>query len=186
LTRWNYGGCANANHQRGDNETLNPINTIDIKQVKGPLVIKLHGSPLDELPDAKVDDLPEKLRWVDDDFEYQHRIVISESDYLRDLRDDLPDQIKGFLSEGKRILVFLGQSIADWNIRVRLADHVRWSMFSGGDEIPQRQARFAINKRVRRFDTGIMGPLRIDVIREDLKAVPMLILDHSKQMREAR
>lgn len=173
IVDWSFGGCTNVRHQRGDNESANLRDTLPVLQ--GPLVVKLHGSPLDDLPDKRIDNLPERLRHVDDDFEYEHRIVISESDYLRDIRDDIPDQIKGFLSEGKRILVFLGQSIADWNIRLRLADHVAWSTPADGEDLPPPPERFAINKRARRFDTGIMGRLRIDVIKEDLRAVPALI-----------
>jgi hypothetical protein len=183
VVRWNYGGCSSP-RQRGNLEASDPHNTVDLRNLVGPLVIKLHGSPLEDLPEAKIEDLWEKLTHVDDDFQYQHRIVISEADYLRDLRDDLPDQIKGILSEGNRVLVFLGQSIADWNIRMRLADHVRWSTFGDADDRPQAQRRFAINKRARRFDTGIMGRLHINVIKEDLGAVPSRIETFSRQLRD--
>lgn len=188
VTRWNYGGCANARFVRSDIENANLRKTL--QRVEGPLVIKLHGSPLESLPDSKVGDLPETLSEVDDDYRYEHRIVISESDYLRDLRDDLPDQIRDLLSDGNRVLVFMGQSIADWNIRVRLADHVRWSSPGGGggdyDAPPYPQVRFAINKKTRRFDTGIMGRLHINVIWADLQKIPTLLENQSKEMRDAR
>ncbi len=179
---WRYGGRATVPYGRSDEEAGDPYDTLG--KLEGPLVIKLHGSPLDDLP-FSTDDvrlLPDTLRNAADERRLAHRIVVSESDYLRDLRDDLPAQIQKILSQGNRTLVFLGQSVSDWNIRVRLADHVQWSRFGDTDNVgilsetiddirPEEQPRFAINKRVGRFDSGILGTLKIDVINTDLRDV---------------
>lgn len=79
---------------------------------RGPLIVKLHGSPSEQ--PGKSDD--------------HHWVVLSEVGYLQALnRSAMPIWVRRQLQDtveagegGRRSLWFLGYSIADWNVRLRL------------------------------------------------------------------
>jgi len=180
---WRFGGRVSSNLPQSDVQDIHPRDTVE--KWEGPLVIKLHGSPLDILPSPEsVPRLPASMTNLSDASLFEHRLVLSEADYLEDLRDDLPDQIKDILSTGNRTLVFLGQSISDWNVRVRLAHHVHWSSYPDYRHSNTLvQTRLAVNRNFRRFDTGFMGPLNIDIVDKDLALVRERIDKHMPQKR---
>jgi hypothetical protein len=111
----------------------------------GPLLVKLHGSPTDSLSFGE--------DWgAGSSAVYTHRVVISESDYLRDIllltsptashgnvgSERLPPWLSDLFFKAKT-LCFLGQSVSDWNIRLRLFDQ---SGLQGGAE----RKRYAVNR----------------------------------------
>lgn len=82
---------------------------------EGPLIVKLHGSPSEKRGKSKD----------------QHWVVLSEVGYLQALEGSgMPDWVREQLRDsrdfgdpavdGRRSLWFLGYSIADWNVRLRL------------------------------------------------------------------
>ncbi len=100
--------------------------------VDAPVIVKLHGSPCHEIKHARNAALTEEQRRSaaeyesehgDEKYEIDHAIVLSEFDYVRDIVTGwrgLPEYLQNEIGSHKRVLVFLGQSVADWNIRLRL------------------------------------------------------------------
>jgi len=183
---WHYAGQTIVASQtnRDDADPYKP----DFDLV-GPLVIKLHGSPVEDLPDQgePIDSLPTDLQeWSNTHkyfSQYKHRIILTESDYLTDLRRrDLPRWLLDRMQTEKRDLFFLGQSISDWNIRLRLADGALWgasetsseAMLTIKDTEP-RYHRFAVNRVSRYFDAAFMGPLRIAQVEAELDRVQTIL-----------
>lgn len=177
---WSYAGTTeDTTRSNSDDSTDDPY--------IGPVIVKLHGSPLEKVPTAKteVKRLPheQKSRLESKTFtiEYRHRIIVSESDYLADLRRDLPVWLRDRLASPGRTLFFLGHSVADWNIRLRLADHAAWSDRSEAKgDFPSpanrgRLNRFAVNRSPGGFEIAFMGPLGIGYLKTDLWEVQQLL-----------
>jgi hypothetical protein len=86
---------------------------------KGPIIIKLHGSPLDAAPP------PNKSGG----YEERPYLVLSESGYLEAMKETFPvwlsiklkKSIKSFGGKSRHML-FLGYSLSDWNVRAALCD----------------------------------------------------------------
>src|SRR6185295_2505282 len=83
-------------------------------QLIGPLILKIHGAPC--LKEAEAG--------------YGHWLVLSEAGYLDALAtaSNMPDWIKKQLGEqtmSRRSLWFLGYSMSDWNVRLRLFEHCK-------------------------------------------------------------
>ncbi|MBF0582624.1 MAG: SIR2 family protein [Magnetococcales bacterium] len=83
------------------------VEGIPSKDLVGPIVVKLHGSPLTPLSKGS------------------HTIVLSESDYLNAMLSatPLPRFLENSLVTKDRQLWFLGYSMSDWNIKLRLYKH---------------------------------------------------------------
>jgi len=157
------------------------------KQFVGPILVKLHGSPLEELPGP--DEVGHIPAWVESiikddtlDSRYEHRVTITEGDYLSDLRREIPVWVQQALQARRRRLFFLGQSVSDWNIRLRLADHINWagrndnasqSEAAEADQGPEtaRYRRFAVNRSTGFFDVAFMDDLGIGQLLVDLEVV---------------
>jgi hypothetical protein len=81
----------------------------------GPIIIKLHGAP---------------CRERDKSYKGKDFIVLSEANYLyalasaKNMPDWFSDQL-GATKESFRSLWFLGYSISDWNVRLRLYEHCK-------------------------------------------------------------
>lgn len=129
------------------------------EKINGPIIVKLHGSPLDELPDPDDLGLPSK---------YQHFVVLSESSYLEAIVGEVwkyPQWIQDLLKEGERYLWFLGYSISDWNIRLRLFEHLTF-----GDESlrPKEVFRLDVDHSYDPYKFAILGALGVTVCEADL------------------
>ncbi len=88
-------------------------------EMLGPLVIKLHGSPLHDLPDVTKPELGvEDVEYM----EFEHALTLSESEYLQNivLLSDLPRFCDAVLSDPRRAFFFLGHSLSDWNTKLRI------------------------------------------------------------------
>jgi hypothetical protein len=136
-------------------------------EARGPIVVKLHGSPLDRAgKDA------------------DHWLVLSELGYLEAVAEKtLPQWLERQLSaqavtgtqEPNRSLWFLGYSITDWNVRLRLYEHLR---YSHGINPPKK----AIDRTLDSFRMAILGSLGVGVYLGDLHFLPVMILRALKRV----
>lgn len=96
-----------------------------LEKLKGPLIVKLHGSPQEEIEQS--------LNVDGKEIRQEHLIVLSESEYLRSTvipegstfryPSWIGDQLKAPGSWW-----FLGYSIDDWFIRLRIFQHLSYSL----------------------------------------------------------
>jgi hypothetical protein len=131
----------------------------------GPLIVKLHGAPRESLETLKV----------------KHWVVLSEVSYLQALQDSgglawITEQLESPADrhkDGNRSMWFLGYSIADWNVRLRLYRDCGYG--EGG--------RSTIDRDSDVFRCAILGNLNVDRYIGDLNRVPPMIRrimgDHS-------
>jgi hypothetical protein len=130
----------------------------------GPVIVKLHGSPLDSSGND------------------QHWLVLSELGYLEalDQRSKLPTWLERQLAgeqdagsqEESRSLWFLGYSITDWNVRLRLYEHLRHGQNAGIGSIKR-----AVDKKLDSYRMAILGSLEIQLYVGDLNILPRMILN---------
>jgi len=131
------------------------------REFEGPIIVKLHGSPLDPL-----------------DKNEAHWVVLSESGYLAAIiqrREALPTWIEEQLSASSgspRSLWFLGYSVADWNIRVRLYEHLCHAMVA---EKKARPTKGVLDRRLDSFRRAIFNRLQIQLYVGDLMDLPTAI-----------
>jgi hypothetical protein len=146
-------------------EICNHVNGIPSKPFDGPIIVKLHGSPSLDLHDTNA----------------QHWTVLSETGYLDSLGSgtNVPVWLEAQISskgsgaevEGVlRSLWFLGYSISDWNVRLRLFEHCNEHRKLGG-------RRNAVNRPGDVYHTAILGNLEVEQYEGDLTDLPRLILD---------
>jgi hypothetical protein len=130
-------------------------------EVRGPIIVKLHGSPLDPAGNA------------------EHWLVLSEHGYLEALIEkNLPPWLDRQLAaqgaevgeqKPNRSLWFLGYSISDWNVRLRLYDHLRQSQVN--------PLKHAIDRSWDLFRMTILRRLGVGVFVGDLQnRLPGMIL----------
>jgi len=147
-------------------EDFKPLKLCELRleneKIRGPVIVKLHGSPLDT---------PLKG--------HEHWLVLSESGYLEAMDPKVnpvpawvEDQLKGG-GESPRSLWFLGYSVADWNIRLRLYEHLRY--YRESTEPPAKSVvdRGALDW----FREAILGKLEINIYQGDLNSLPAIVLD---------
>lgn len=140
--------------------------TIPRGTFEGPIIVKLHGSPSLPLEDAT----------------QQHWIVLSESGYLDSFCEGFKvplwlasqlssrERVGSTTTETRRSLWFLGYSISDWNVRLRLYEHCS----------DQRRLRGGRRSTVGRpadiYRTAILGRLEVDQCEGDLNELPYMVL----------
>jgi len=180
---WEYAG--NTELSKTNSDSANPEQPR--KAFVGPIVVKLHGSPLEDLPGRnEVVSIPDWVKSIisEDalDSRYEHRVTLTEGDYLSDLRREIPVWVQKALRTRRRRLFFLGQSVSDWNIRLRLADHINWAGRNDNAALseaataepgpePARYRRFAVNRSTGFFDVAFMDDLGIGQLLVDLEVV---------------
>jgi len=138
---------------------------LDKMGIAGPIVVKLHGSPLHRVPEPN--DLHMPQRTV-----LQHCIVLAESSYLVTIMTDnpYPPWIEWALKDCTRSMWFLGYSIADWNIRLRLFEHVRPRMESYGEKRP-RTMRVAFDRQFDYLQGAVLGALDVCIYKGELETL---------------
>ncbi len=103
----------------GDTSVKELINGFD-----GPLIVKLHGSPLTTIvPKLVNDEKGNKLLG----YSFVHRLILSDVDFFEEMVSDQrswPDGLAKVLYQSQRTLCFLGYPLADFNNRLRLYDQV--------------------------------------------------------------
>jgi len=167
---WHYGGSS-SKIVRSNTEDSGP----NFRPFPGPVVVKLHGSPTEALPDTdQVLDLPDYIndrlgrdKWTS---WFVHRIVISETDYLRDMTHGLPYWLDKHVHAQRRRLFFLGHSISDWNLRLHITSNE--SEVDESELVPAPESkqfkRFAVNL-ASEFDRAVMSSLGIAQLTTDLE-----------------
>ncbi len=137
--------------------------------IEGPIVVKLHGAPLEQPPDpANVVYPPGSTARPT---AMQHYLVVAESDYLYDVvANTLPAWLQTSLSSNERSIWFLGHSISDWNIRLRLYGYLGAGQESTAppDDVREIVGRWALNREFDLFKTAILGSLGIIRVEGDL------------------
>ena len=126
----------------------------------GPLVLKIHGAPLLRLkPESR----------------FKHWLVLSEADYLQALAtaSNMPGWVKEQLGEevkSQRYLWFLGYSISDWNVRLRLFEHCKKGTHG---------LRGVVDREADPYRTALLANKNINVEQwiADLSLLPQQILD---------
>lgn len=106
--------------------------------IRGPILVKLHGSPLEDLGGYRVQDITggKPVQYT----QLEHALILSESSYLAAIVGEMvghhpfPTWLEGALKASGRELWFLGYSLSDWNVRLRLYEHLRYHR--EGDELP--------------------------------------------------
>jgi len=139
--------------------------------LQGPVIVKLHGAPT----------LPKHRDRHGD--RRNHKIVVSEKEYLDALQESssalkwfetemfmpLTQKARNNPASRTRTIWFLGYSIADWNVRLRLYSHLRGTPGEG------RQLR-AVNRDYDTYRLSILGDLNVALCHGDLSKVPDAIL----------
>ncbi len=108
--------------------------------IKGPIIVKLHGSPLVDLPaNPNVQEVLDDGKLISYK-EIKHMIILSESSYLRAIVEQrkYPKWIEETLKAPNRDLWFLGYSISDWNVRLRLFEHLLYTREISEEDQPTK------------------------------------------------
>jgi hypothetical protein len=161
---WQYAGKTAASIRTLDPESPRQV-------YAGPVVVKLHGSPLEELPSSFNLPNPWSLTTNQADARCKHRLIIAESDYLDDLLQQIPLWVQKEFQRKRRKRFFLGHSVSDWNIRLRLASELNSEGTATrlNRESPVR--RFVVTRRLGFFDSAFMADLAIGQLPSDLQEV---------------
>jgi hypothetical protein len=127
--------------------------------VLGPIIVKVHGSPLEVLPDHnKVSEEQGK-----DPIQYQgiqHLLILSESRYLLALVGDssYPAWLLQELRKESRELWFFGYSLADWSVRLNLFEGMR---YLGDEQDGKKQTRIVLSPRFDILRGAILRALKM-------------------------
>jgi hypothetical protein len=140
---------------------------------EGPVVVKLHGSPVHQIKTTE-----------------EHWIVLAESGYLEamiggqaSLPDFIVDELKGSIP--RRSFWFLGYSMADWNIRMRLYEHLQHSIREG--EGPgEPPLKNVIDRTLDDFRFAIFPRLEIRPYIGDLNRLPGMLRGVLTELRDER
>jgi hypothetical protein len=127
----------------------------DLEQIVGPMIVKLHGAPCMEKP------VPTSQWWM----------VLSEVGYLQALggQASIPswlNQQLGNKKESRRALWFLGYSISDWNVRLRLFEHIK---------VGNIGARSTVDREKDPYRTALLKNIKVQHWVEDLTRIPDMI-----------
>jgi hypothetical protein len=147
----------------------------------GPLVVKLHGSPMYTLPPT------EYILGNTLDVRICHRIIISERSFLDDVIMEIPTgdssaeekERKAFSSvlsqlfRGPgRVFCFMGHSVSDWNIRLRLRRHVH--------DCESSAKRYAINRTLSTYQKTALETMNVKPVKCDLSHFVTKLSDRLK------
>jgi hypothetical protein len=129
------------------------------------LVIKLHGSPLYNIPENAVDGLTQGKEEIIP----LHALVISESGYLSYLQNIDDSSIDGVIKElltsvgYNKYLFFLGYSLSDWNMRLSLYKHALLEK-----EAVREAKKYAVLRSIDPYKVAIMNPLDVKYTEREL------------------
>jgi hypothetical protein len=140
-------------------------NRPDPRKIVGPMIIKLHGAPCIDKPNKN----------------YKHWMVLSEVGYLQALGDQggMPPWLNEQLGNKKlsrRSLWFLGYSISDWNVRLRLFEHIRERNVG---------ARSTVDREKDPYRVALLKRITVQHWVEDLTSIPAMI-DHNFRIGKFR
>ena len=131
----------------------------------GPIVVKLHGSPLDEMtPDSQAAGSES----------YQHSLILSEHDYMRNIVSEIgagPEwtqvPFSGMVNGERKHLWFLGYSMSDWNVRLRLYKQISQRKQGKVEGAPDKRN---VDRFIDPLREPLMDVLDIHIERDDLSS----------------
>jgi hypothetical protein len=123
----------------------------DPASILGPIIVKLHGSPVDSVGGP---DLQFALAPVTPDSQLYHFLILPETVYLEALLQQeagaIPAWVDAFLqnasSDGHGALWFLGYSMSDWNIRLQVYRQARSAARSATRLGPASKSEYGATK----------------------------------------
>ena len=146
------------------------------ERLRGPLVVKLHGSPLHHVPEPTDEALlyeghPQYER-------FDHALTLSESNYMLYLvlLNTVPEALGRMLSTENRVLFFLGQPIDEWNTRLRIFDHV----YPLRKDAPNQRTMVAVEARFDLFESATLADLGIQRWKGTLEEFARLLVEQSQ------
>jgi len=148
--RWLLGTVGNNNSVEQPTWMWFPESATNIDAyLRGPLVVKLHGSPLHVLP------LVQAMEESSSYERFDYALILPESSYLyyMVLMSSLPEFCIAELKSEERVFFFVGLPVNEWNIRLRIFDNI----------FPDRSVECRERKAVAicpRFDPFRSAPLR--------------------------
>lgn len=149
-------------------------------EIDGPLVVKLHGSPLHQLPSPvsreEFDD--KKNGGMDPSVEciapppsesvcyssIKHSVTLSESGYLQNLVvvRNMPEFFVQVMGDRQRHFYFLGLSTSEWNMRLRMSGLVFPTSGQGaGRRYSPGRLMVAVNKEFDDYRSSILDSIGI-------------------------
>jgi SIR2-like protein len=153
------------------------------EKLLGPVIVKLHGSPLDPT-DAAAGKRALSIVNPDGsraDFDSSEPfLVLSERFYLEALlqreRNKPPLWIERHLSipagEGSGSIWFLGYSMSDWNVRVQMYDQVRHSK---SHQSVRAAEKYAVVSVVDEFQSAVLADLKVKFFHNTLDEFTTLL-----------
>jgi hypothetical protein len=142
--------------------------------IYGPILIKLHGSPLHTLP------TPDDLAGPDEHPQYdrlEHAPIFSETEHLQHIvwEDPLPTFGETVLQQSERTLVFLGHSIKEWQTRLRMFTQIHRPKKAWIDRKDSRM--LAINRTHDPFRSAALASIGVYRLVGDLDEFARLVND---------
>lgn len=141
--------------------------------IQGPILIKLNGSPLHDLPS------PGEVGGIDQysqEFQrFEHALILSETEHLQHIvwRDMLPDFGETVLLRKERTLVFLGHSIKEWSTRLRMFSQIHRPT---KPRVKRAESQMlAINRTHDPFRSAILGSIGVHRLVGDLEEFTRLV-----------
>jgi len=164
-------------------------------EIDGPVVVKLHGSPLHRLPiPVSQEEFDEKSKGrKDPSTEYiatpspevgysslKPFVTLSESGYLHNIVviRNIPKFFEDIFKDKNRHFYFLGLSTSEWNIRLRMSDLV-FPGFPGRRYYPDR-VMVAINKEFDDYCSSILDSLGIQRWEGALEGFTLHLLHYAR------
>ncbi|QQG48239.1 MAG: SIR2 family protein [archaeon] len=128
--------------------------------VQGPIIVKLHGSPLHPVQNARQEPF----------------LVLSEASYLLSMvgPQGYPQFLNSEMSESRRQLWFLGYSLSDWNVRLSLYRQAHEHFINK----PSNEFRNTMNRKIDAIKSALLGTLQVRVYLGDLEELGKMI-EHS-------
>lgn len=141
-------------------------------EIEGPIVVRLHGSPLQRLP--KPERLGRTPQFMPSYERFEHATVMSEREYLQNIvwKDPLPKFVNMILLQKSRVLFFLGHFLDEWNTRLRLYSQVRRQ-----NEPATTAKRVAISRSHDPYRSAVLSGIGIQRWIGDLEEVAKAVDD---------
>jgi hypothetical protein len=140
------------------------------RTIKGPMLLKLHGSPLHNLPNPR--DLMEEVEDMPHYERFEHALVLTESQYMENIawKDPLPNFFNDVLHQD-RALFFLGHSVKEWSTRLRIFNHI----YRNGQRPHAFPGLVAINRSHDPLRSALLSAIGIERWVGDLEELPKAV-----------
>ncbi len=122
---------------------------------RGPIIVKLHGSPLDQLAPL-----------MDKSLEFERYLVLSEYQYLDFIVKEQVSAPTWLMANLQRNhVMFLGYSMSDWNVRLQIA---KGAQSEYGPRHVNSPRRTALVLNLSRSECAVLQRLGVDFTQRDM------------------